>query len=223
MSLHLQRAVEILKKKVLTLSTLVEENVGRAVRSVEERDAHLARKVIETDVEIDHMEIEVEEEALKTLALHQPVAVDLRFIVAVLKLNGDLERIGDLAVNIAERTVFLAKLPPIHDVNFNFARMFEFARQMLKQSLDSMIKMDTALAYNVCSSDDELDAMNREMYGQVKTQVQRKPDTVDTMLHYLSISRCLERIGDHATNIAEDVIYMTDARIIRHKTEDMKA
>lgn len=222
MPMHLSRAVEVLKKKVLTLATLVEENVASAVQSVEKRDSVLAERVIERDDEIDQMEIDVEEECLKILALHQPVAVDLRFIVAVLKLNSDLERIGDLAVKIAKQTTFLIKSPDCRHVGFDFSKMYECARLMLKKSLDSLIRHDIKLAYEVGASDDILDAMNRQMYSKVKEGVLNQPEYVDMFLNYISISRSLERIGDHATNIAEDVIYMAEARIIRHSPERKK-
>lgn len=218
MSVHLQNEIENLKKKILTLSTLVEENVGRSVKAVEKLDEKLGQKVIDCDVEIDNMEIEVEEDCLKILALYQPVAVDLRFIVSVLKMNSDLERIGDLAVNIGERAVSLSKLQSV-DVSFDFHKMFNFARHMLRDSLDSLIRLDPKLAYSVRKSDDELDAMNRSIYAEVKKNVLKDPSTVNTLIHYLLISRALERIGDHAVNIAEDVIYMVEAKIVRHRTE----
>ena len=221
MSQHLHKAIEKIKKRVLTLSTLVEENVARAVRSVEDRDIDLARQVIACDAAIDLGEIDVEEECLKILALYQPVAVDLRFIISVLKLNSDLERIGDLAVNIAERAVFLSAMPKIEELLLDFQKMFEFSRTMLKQSLDALINLDTAMAIQVCASDDELDDMNRHTYVILEELVLKDPNRINQLFHYLSISRCLERIGDHATNISEDVIYMTKAKIVRHNPEKM--
>ncbi|HEX3019215.1 MAG TPA: phosphate signaling complex protein PhoU [Chitinispirillaceae bacterium] len=222
MSMHLSRAVEVLKKKVLSLATLVEESVAQAVNSVENLDTIAAEKVIKNDDNIDQMEIDVEEECLKILALHQPVAVDLRFIVSVLKLNSDLERIGDLAVKIAERTVYLVKNSDNCNRCFDFTRMYECTRLMLKKSLDSLIRMDVKLAYEVGAADDELDVLNREMYLRAREGIHSQPKCVDMYLNYIAISRSLERIGDHATNIAEDVIYMAEARIIRHSIERKK-
>jgi phosphate transport system protein len=215
MAVHLQKEIDNLKKKILRLSTMVEENMERAVRSVEKRDADLAGKVVDMDKAIDIMEIEVEEECLKVLALHQPVATDLRFIVAVLKINNDLERIGDLTVNIAERSLALAKEPDFV-FSSNFTVMMEKARLMVKNCLDALINLDPKLARAVCASDDEVDALYREMFDRVKGGILKEPGKMDDYLHVLSITRHLERIADHATNIAEDVIYMIEGAIIRH-------
>jgi len=221
MSAHLQREIDKLKRQVLSLSTIVQENVRAAVKSIEERDEVSAGKVIESDVEIDHREVEVEEECLKILALYQPVAIDLRFILAVLKINSDLERIGDLAVNIAERVSFLAAAEPV-PIPFDFTAMTDKAQAMLGRSLDALVNMDSALARQVCAADDEVDALNREMYDQVKAAICRNPDKLESLIHFMSVSHDLERIADHATNIAEDVIYMSDAKIIRHRAEDYR-
>ncbi|MFP4057337.1 MAG: phosphate signaling complex protein PhoU [Candidatus Brocadiia bacterium] len=219
MSAHLQREIDRLKKNILALSAVVEENVRKAVHAIERRDEKLARRAMATDVEIDHREIDVEEECLKILALHQPVAIDLRFIVACLKINNDLERIGDLAVNIAERAVFLGNREPV-EVPFDFPTMAEKVRTMLKNSLDALVNLDARLARHVCRSDDEVDEINRHMYDQVKDGIRRRPEDVDSLIHLLSVSRHLERIADHATNIAEDVIYMLEGVIVRHQAED---
>jgi phosphate transport system protein len=177
--------------------------------------------VIEKDLEIDHSEVEVEEECLRILALHQPVAIDLRFIVAALKLNNDLERIGDLAVNIAERALFLSRVtPPV--IPFDFNEMAQRTRDMLKQSLDALVNMDIELARRVCAEDDEVDRINREMYVHVKQAIRQHPHHLEALVHLLSVSRHLERIADHTTNIAEDVIYMIEGEIVRHKTEDFE-
>ncbi|MBI3829519.1 MAG: phosphate signaling complex protein PhoU [Planctomycetes bacterium] len=218
MSKHMQVEIEKLKKKLLGLSAVVEESVRRAVASIDRRDDALAKRVIESDIEIDHQEVDVEEDCLKLLALYQPVATDLRFIVAVLKLNNDLERIGDLAVNIAERAVFLAKQKKI-DLSIDLLTMAEKSQKMLRESLDALVNHDSKLARTVCAADDEVDAMNREMYGHIKEAIHRHPERVDYLLHLLSVSRHLERIADHATNIAEDVIYMIEGEIVRHAAE----
>lgn len=217
MSKHLERELERLRKQVLSLSAVVEENVRQAVQALEKREEKLAQKVIETDVEVDHAEVDVEEECLKLLALYQPVAIDLRFIVAVLKINSDLERIGDLAVNIAERALFLATQPPV-TTSFNFLGMAEKAQAMVHKSLDALVNMDGGLAREVCASDDEIDAMNRRMYQQVEEGIQQHPEQMKSLVHILSTSRHLERIADHATNIAEDVIYVIQGRDVRHPT-----
>jgi len=215
---HLRREIENLKKKTLAMSAVIEENLARATRSVSERDPALAREVIDTDIEIDQMEVDVEEDCLKILALHQPVAIDLRFIIAVLKINTDLERVGDLAVNIAERSIYLAGQPRIC-MPFDFTAMTTKVQKMLSDAIDSLVNLDTRLAHAVRAQDDEVDAMNREMYQAVKELITGDPEHVNCLLHALSIGRHLERIADHATNIAEDVVYLVDAEIVRHTPE----
>ncbi|MBW1659306.1 MAG: phosphate signaling complex protein PhoU [Deltaproteobacteria bacterium] len=222
MSVHLQKEIEKLKKLIITEGTVVEESVTNAVSSIEKRDANLAQQVIKMDDKIDQLEVNLEEEGLKILALHQPVAIDLRFIAAVLKINNDLERIGDLSVNIAERAIFLASRPPI-DVPFDFKTMTANVRMMLTHSLDALVKLDTQMAKDVCASDDIVDEINRKMYGQVSEGIRKHPERLECLIHFLLVSRHLERIADLATNIAEDVIYMIDGKVVRHKVEDYVA
>jgi phosphate transport system protein len=212
---HLQREIENLKRMILALSAIVEESVRQAVSAVETRDPQLAADVLAKDHQIDRMEMEVEEECLKILALYQPVAGDLRLIIAVLKINNDLERIGDLGVNLAERAVYLAERPPV-GIPFDFAEICHRSLDMLRQSLDALMTRDAKLAYGVLSADDEVDAINREMYGKITQAIHSDPQRTDCMLSYLSATRGLERIADYATNIAEDVIYMIDGEIVRH-------
>ena len=218
---HLQREIENLKKKILDLGARIETVVHEAIRSIEQRDVVLAQKIIDEDIEIDHTEVEVEEDCLKILALYQPVAIDLRFIVAILKINSDLERIGDLGVNIAERSVFLASVPQVN-ASLDFARMSKKTESMLNKCLDALVNMSSELANEVCADDDEVDAINRQMYLRVQEAIQEYPDQMLSLIHLLSVSRHLERIADHATNIAEDVIYMIEGRIVRHKAEEYK-
>lgn len=215
MSLFLQKEFDKLKKTMLTLCALVEEDVQKAAKSVAERDASLAGQVIRQDVTVDQMEVEVEEECLKILALHQPVAADLRFVIAVLKLNNDLERIGDMAVNIAEQAQALAGQAPI-EIPFDLTGMVKKAQAMLRKSLDALINRDEVLAREVLAADDEVDAIHRQMYGLVGKQVQAKPERTEALLRLLSVSRSVERIADNATNIAEDVIYLVQGQIVRH-------
>lgn len=227
MTAHLIHELEELKRRIFSLVAMVEDNLSLAVKAVQERDESLALCAIENDAPIDHAEVAVEEECLKLLALHQPVAIDLRFIVAVLKLNNDLERIGDLAVNIAERAAFLHAIPPV-SMPFDFDTMAAKAIGMLKRSIDALVGSDVPVATEVCEADDEVDAINRDMYDQVKTAIREHPEHLDALIHLLSVSRHLERVADHATNIAEDVIYLVKGRIVRHapdvahKHEDAK-
>lgn len=215
----LQKEIEKLKKQILSLSAMVEENVYKAVRALEERNRDLADEVMRSDHHVDEMEVDVEEECLKVLALHQPVAVDLRYIIAMLKINNDLERVGDLAVNIAERARFLATREK-PDIPFDFHRMMEGTQGMLRKALDSLVRRDVALAREVLAYDDEIDALNREMYVKVQEGISRKPEQLEGLIHLLSCSRHLERIADLATNIAEEVIYMCEGEIVRHGFED---
>jgi len=219
MAQHLNREIVNLKKKILSLSSLVEEAVGTAVRSIAQSDASLATYVIDHDFTIDQMEVEVEEECLKILALYQPVAIDMRFLVAVLKINNDLERIGDLAVNVAEQGEYLAGHAKV-SIAFDFGGMAEKVQAMLRKSLDALINLDAELAHQVCASDDVIDGINRKMYGLVEDGIRKNPENVVTLIHLLSVSRHLERIADLATNISEDVIYMIEGVIVRHRVED---
>ncbi len=219
MAQHLQREIGKLKKDLLTMGAVVEDMVYLATKSVVQRDTRMAQEIIARDLEVDEMEVSIEEECLKILALHQPVAIDLRFIIAVLKINSDLERVGDLAVNIAERSLFLSGQEDI-GLAFNITAMAEKVEKMLTRSIDSLVNLDVPMAYQVRTEDDEVDALNREMYEKVKEVLGSHPESANCLLHLLSVGRHLERVADHATNIAEDVIYLVDAEIVRHTPED---
>jgi phosphate transport system protein len=215
MAKHLQKELEKLKKAILSLGAMVEERVRMAIKSIDSRDAALATDLIKKDYEIDEFEVEVEEECLKVLALHQPVAVDLRFLVAVIKINNDLERIGDEAVNIAKRVAYMAKREKV-GVTFNYTEMTDKTETMLTQSLDALVNLDLDVAFKVLTLDDEVDDLHRKMYDQVKDVMHEQPHQVGYLMNFLLISRHLERIADHATNIAEEVIYMIEGEIVRH-------
>ena len=175
MTKHFHRELEKIKKRVLSLGTLVEERVRMATRAIEERDAELAERVIRSDYEIDEMEVEVEEDCLKVLALHQPVAVDLRFLIAVIKINNDLERIGDQAVNIAERVKTMAAKAPFEFV-FDYSTMAEKAERMLKKSLDALVNLRHRHRLGRDCLDDEVDAIKSEAYDRIKVAMQENPD-----------------------------------------------
>jgi phosphate transport system protein len=219
MSVHLQREIEQVKKNILALCAIVEDQVLAAVRAMLDRDTELAQGVQKRDQDIDRREVEIEEECLKVLALYQPVAVDLRFIVAALKINNDLERIGDLAVNIARKAVSFAAEPPVQ-IGFDIAGMGEKTQAMLRDSIDAMINMDARLAKDVCRRDDEIDRLKHEIREGAEERIRREPAQVGSLMRLLAVSRNLERIADCATNIAEDVIYMCEGRIIRHTKGD---
>ncbi len=215
---HLQREIESIKTKLLSLCALVEKNVTLATRSVAEQDEVMAQFVMNADAAIDEMEVELEEDCLKALALYQPVAVDLRALVAVLKINNDLERIGDLAVNIAERASFLAEEEEI-SFPMDFPEMIAKAQWMLRNGLDALVNLDMDMARRVGRVDDEVDEMNRHMYEQVKKGIRETPRHLNQFIDLLCASRHIERIADHATNIAEDVLYMGEGEIVRHAHE----
>jgi phosphate transport system protein len=215
MTKHFRRELENIKKRILTLSSLVEEKVQLATRAVENIDAEVAQRIIKTDYEVDEMEVEIEEECLKVLALHQPVAVDLRFIIAVIKINSELERIGDQAVNIAQRVEVIAKRPK-PPFMFDYAEMGQKAQRMLKMSLDALVNLDVDIAYKVITLDDEVDRIKNDAYDKIKQAIKDLPERVGYYINLLLISRHLERLADHATNIAEEVIYLVEGEIYRH-------
>jgi len=217
MSAHFQREISKLKQQVLSLCTLVEGQVEKAVRAVQSRDDELAAEVERLDVEIDLREIEVEEECLKTLALYQPVAVDLRFVVSTLKINHDLERIGDLAVNIARKVRGLVFDPP-PELTCDLGLMCEKTQLLLRDSIDSLVSLNASEAASICTRDDEIDQMKATIRKEIETAVRRQPDKVGSLLRLLAVSRNLERIADLATSIAEDVVYLVEGRIMRHPT-----
>jgi phosphate transport system protein len=211
----LHKEIQRLKQQLLFLGALIEERVSLAVKSVDQRDQVLAQRVIDGDTEIDQMEVDLEEECLKVLALHQPVAIDLRVIIAVLKINSDVERIGDLAVDIAERGVFFATHEPVN-LPIDFPLMSRKVQEMLQKSLDALVNLDIALAKEVWVTDDVIDDMHSKAFQHVEDAILGRPQYIEQFIHYLSVSRYLERIADHATNIAEDVIYLVEGTIVRH-------
>jgi len=208
--------VEKLKKQILVLSAQVEESVILAVKALLTRDEDLAQQVIRGDFDVDQVEVEVEEEALKILALHQPVATDLRFLTAVLKINNDLERIGDLATNIAKRAVKICKEPALMMPD-ELGQAAIRARDMVHDSLNAFVNFDAGPAREVCGSDEEVDQFCKQVRRFVEVQIQKHPAGISGYLDMLLASRNIERIGDHATNIAEDVIYLVEGVIVRHR------
>jgi len=205
MSMHLQQEIENLKNKLLTLVATAKEAVEKAVKSV-----------VDGDFDLDRAEVGLEEDCLKILALYQPVATNLRVIVSVMKMNNDIERIGDLAVNIAERALFLCSGAPV-EAPSDLAEMRTKALAMLTGSLDALVRLDTQRAREVRAADDEVDDINRRLFREFSAAVRKRPEQVEGLLSYLSVGRHLERIADYATNIAEDVIYLMGGEIVRHK------
>lgn len=215
MTKHLTRDLEGLERRLLLLAGEVEESVRRSVRALIERRMELAERVIEGDDSIDRLEVEIEDECLKMLALHQPVASDLRFIVACLKSAGDLERIGDLAGSIAERAISFAArsempLPPrLHE-------MVEACARMLRATIEAFVRGDSGAARAILAQDERIDALNRDVIQDCLSSMHDEPARIEQAVDLISISKNLERIGDHVTNIAEDVVYLVEGDIIRH-------
>lgn len=216
MSKHLQRDLTALAQMLLGQSSRVEEMVNKACRALREMRSDLAIDVLAQEREVDQQEIRIEEECLKILALHQPVAVDLRRVTTVLKINAELERVGDLAVHIAERTISLADYPhiPLPEM---IERMCVLAMAMVHKAMDSFVNADSTSAREVCAADDDVDEYNREMITRLKQTMEQQPTLIEPVMHLFSATRQIERIADHATNIAEDVVYLVEGEILRHQ------
>jgi phosphate transport system protein len=221
MGIHLQRDLDELQRRLLAMAASVEEAIHKAIGALQERDAAAAQEVIEGDGRIDEEENQVEEECLKILALHQPVAIDLRRIAAALKINTDLERMADLAEDIAGRAVCLAHMAPI-PIPAKLQRMTDLTTTMVHQGLDSFVNLDAQQARRVCRLDDEVDRYNAAIINELLETMRRSPEMVEPGLSLFSATRHLERIADHATNIAEDVVYLVEGEIIRHRPAAMQ-
>lgn len=215
MSIHFERDLENLERQVLAQSALVEDMIRMAGRAIRGIRPELVSEIMDSEKLVDENEVQIEEGCLKILALHQPVARDLRRTAIILKLNNDLERMADLAVNIAERAQILARFPQF-DVPEKLDRMVQVAVDMVKQALDALVNLDVEVAREVCSRDDDVDNLNREVIEQVQHVMGSQPDLIAAALSLFSASRHIERIADHATNIAEDVVYLVDGEIARH-------
>ncbi len=215
MKIHLHKEIDKLKKNILILGSMFEESLNIAVSAVIDKGINEAEKIIENDTYIDRKEIEIEEECLKILALHQPVATDLRYVAACLKVNNELERIGDLVANIARRVIAITN-DTENELCVDFKPMMDITRQMLKDALDSLIYMNSELALEVLEHDDIVDECNSRMFNDLQDHIRVNPENTEFYINLLSVSRHLERIADCTTNIAEDVIYMIKGQIIRH-------
>lgn len=222
MTKHLEHDLERLRKEILAMGAMVEDAIDKAIRSLTRRDPELARAVLAGDDAIDRKELEVEEACLAMLALHQPVAGDLRFIVAMLKVNNDLERMGDLAQNIGERSLDLSASEPLR-VELDLTRMVDTVRRMVSQSLDALVRQDPLLARSVCAQDDVVDECRRQSFAILTGVMTRDVSAIERAIQWLSVTRHLERIADSATNIAEDVVFMVEGEIIRHSPRSADA
>ena len=212
---HFEEDLETIKRCLLQMGSLIEAQTQKAVVSLLERRVELARTVIEGDAEVNRLQIEIDDRCLKALALQQPMATDLRLITSVMKMSADLERIGDQAVNVAETSLRLLETPPLKPV-IDVAEMAELAQRMTRDALDSFVRRDAALARDVLSRDDNVDRLKDRVFRVLLTHMMADPGTIERALGLILISRNIERIADHATNIAEDVIFLVEAKDVRH-------
>ena len=215
MQRHFHEELETLKQTLLAMGGLVEDQIRRVMRALVERDEALARDVIERDHQVNAYDVEVDEKCVELLARYQPAASDLRFLTTAMKIVTDLERIGDQAVNIAQRTLELNREPQLKPY-IDLPRMAERAQRMVKESLDAFVARDTALARQVCGEDDAVDALKEQVFRELLTFMMEDPKTIPRAIRLILISRFLERVADHATNIAEMVIYMVESKMVRH-------
>lgn len=219
MVVHLERDLESLKKNILNLGGKVEDSINKAITALVDRRPNLADEVVESDDEIDTAEVEIEEDCLKILALHQPVASDLRFIITVLKVNNELERMGDQAANIALRARFLAQNDPI-ETPINLSNMVDTVQEMVHESLEALVTQDAERAREVTDMDDKVNEAHRTMFQEIQHIMAEDPDTIERAIHTLLVSRYLERMGDLAKNICEDIIFLSQGEVMRHKLAD---
>ena len=215
---HFLEELEQLKARLLEMGGLAEDRLRLAVSGLVDRDLSMVERVLGGDTAINQLHIEIDDRCFKLLALHQPMAVDLRAIVSAVKINTDLERVGDLAVNIAEAVRRYLQHPPVKEL-IDIPRMAVIAQDMLRDALDAYVRRDTVLAHNVLDRDDELDALKTLVFRELMNHMLRDQGTIEPSLDLILISRHLERIGDHATNVAEDVIFMVSAKDVRHHAE----
>jgi phosphate transport system protein len=218
MKRHFEREMDHLKARLLHMGAAVEDLIARSIQALMERDLKSADSAILIEAEIDQQEIQIEEECLKLLALYQPVAGDLRFVTAVLKINNDLERMGDLGRHIAERAQVLAKHREVR-LPVDLRNMAAATQRMVRMSLDALVNQDAEIAERVIQGDNEIDEYHQEMFPLLANQMRTQPESIEVLLHVLSASRHLERIADYATNVAEDVVYLVRGEIIRHRED----
>ena len=217
---HFQEELEALQTRLLEMGGLAEERASAAVQGLVSRDAALIDRVLRGDEPLNALHIDIDSRCFRLLALHQPMAFDLRSIVAAVKINTDLERVGDLAVNIAEAGKRYLQHPPVKAL-IDIPRMGELAQKMLRDALDAFVRRDIPLAEAVLAADDTLDALKTRIFRELLTYMLQAPETIEPALDLILISRHLERIGDHATNVAEDVIFILSARDVRHHGPDL--
>ena len=217
MPIHLTLDLNSLHRNLLSMCSMVEDMVHKALGGLANPDETYARELAEQDGEIDRWDVQIEEECLKILALHQPVAIDLRRIATVMKISGELERVADLAVHIVERACCVQPGSEVYVLD-RLKEMAKLAVELLHRAIDSYVSLDSEMAREVCKQDDTVDEMNREIIEELVQAIEKSPNSVDSAMHLFSVSRHIERVADHATNIAEDVVYLVEGEIIRHRS-----
>lgn len=219
MERHFDEELKHLKQRLLQMADTAQEMIGLAVKSLAERKESYAKEVFVLEESVNHMEIQVEEEVLRLIALRQPAARDLRLLMAILKINNDLERVADQACNIAEIAIFLLKEPPLKPL-IDIPRMAHLAQNMIKNSLEAFVRQDSNLAALVCGEDDQVDNLNDQIFRELLTYMIEDPKSITRAVDLILVSRNLERVADHATNIAEDVIFIVEGKNIKHHMQD---
>ena len=219
MDTHFQKELAQLKENLLKMAALVEEAIRESIAALMNRDSEMIKRTLEKEDKINAMENAIDEMCLKLLALRQPMAADLRFITSAMKIGTDLERMGDQAINIVERAAFLNQEPQIKPY-IDIPRMAEIVQTMVKDVLNAFVNRDPKLARSVCERDDSVDGLKDQIFRELLTYMMSDPKTITRAVHLMIVSRCLERIADHATNIAEDVIFMVDALVIKHRADE---
>jgi phosphate transport system protein len=220
MERHFDLELNALKEKILRMGALVEEQIASAVKALSERNSTLAREVIANDHQVNALDVEIDEESLKLIALHQPMAKDLRFITTAMKTSTELERMSDLAENISERSIELIEEPKLKSIKVysDIQQMARYTQQMVRESLDAFVNGNGDLARKVCREDDRVDLLNHQIFHEILTLMFEEHHTISQAIRISFISKYMERIADHATNIAELVVYMIEGKIIRHTT-----
>lgn len=219
MERHFDEELKVLKQRLLHMADLSQEMIGLSVKALVDRKETLTKEVFALEDQVNHLEVEIEDYVLKLLALRQPAARDLRLLTAVLKINNDLERVADQAVNISETAAFLLKEPPLKPL-IDIPHMAELAQKMIKNSIQAFVDQNASLAQDVCRHDDEVDDLNKQIFRELLTYMAESPKAVTRAVDLILIARNLERIADHATNIAEDVIFIVEGKNIKHHIQD---
>lgn len=219
MERHFEREIDTLKEQLLLMGGRTEQLVRKSIASLVRRDPELARETVDDDRQIDRLEIEIEERCIRLFALQQPLATDLRFIMAALKISNDLERVGDHGVNIAQSAMRLVEQPQLKPL-VDIPRMADLATAMLNDALDAFVRRDSESARRLCRKDDEVDQLNRQVFRELISYMIESPATISRAMELILVARNLERVADLATNIAEEVVFVQEARIIKHRADE---